>query len=62
MELETAVRYLVIIVSAAAAMLLGDYLGHKMKRTRLAAILACIVLVTIIAFTIYAAVYAVTHA
>jgi len=62
MELETAVKYLVIIVGAAAAMLLGDYLGYKMKRTRLAVILACIVLLTIIVFTIFAAVYAVTHA
>ena len=62
MELETAVQYLVIIVGAVAAMLLGDYLGYKIKRIRLAVILACIALVTIIAFTIYAAVYAVTHA
>jgi hypothetical protein len=62
MELETAVKYLVIIVAAAVAMLFGDYLGYKTKRTRLAVILACIILITIIAFTIYAAVYAVTHA
>jgi hypothetical protein len=62
MELETAVRYLVIIVGAAAAMLLGDYLGYKVKRTRLAIILAGVILLTIIVFTIYAAVYAVTHA
>jgi hypothetical protein len=62
MELEIAVRYLVIIVGAAAAMLLGDYLGYKIQRKRLAMILTGVVLLTIIAFTIYAAVYAITHA
>lgn len=62
MELETAVKYLVIIIAAVAAMLLGDYLGYKIKRKRLAVILTCVFLITIIAFTIYAAVYAVTHA
>jgi hypothetical protein len=61
MELEIAVRYLVIIVGAAAAMLLGDYLGYKIQRKRLAVILTGVVLLTIIAFTIYTAVYAITH-
>jgi hypothetical protein len=62
MELDTAVQYLVIIVGAAAAMLLGDYLGYKIKRRLLAMILAGVILLTIIVFTVYAAVYALTHA
>jgi hypothetical protein len=62
MELETAVQYLVIVVGAAAAMLLGDYLGYKVKRRLLAMILAGVILLAIIVFTIYAAVYALTHA
>ena len=55
-ELEDAIFYVGILVATAAAMLLGDYLGYKIGQWRLAAILGGIVLVSIVAFTIYAAV------
>ena len=55
-ELKTAITCVEIIVAAAAAMLLGDYLGYKIKRVRLAVILGCIVLVAVVGFAIYAAI------
>jgi hypothetical protein len=55
-ELKTAITCVEIIVAAAAAMLLGDYLGYKIKRVRLAVILGCIVLVAVVGFVIYAAI------
>ncbi len=55
-ELQSAIRYVVIIVAAVAAMILGDYLGYKIGRMKL--VWSCIVaaLLTIIIFAIYAAV------
>jgi hypothetical protein len=47
-----------IIVAVIAAVLLGDYAGHKIGRGRLAIIGGVVVLVTIIAFAIFAAVAA----
>jgi membrane protein DedA with SNARE-associated domain len=53
-ELRDAISYVGIIVALIAAMLLGDYLGFKIGRWRLAAILGGIFLFTVLAFTIYA--------
>ncbi len=55
-ELKTAITVIEIIVAAVAALILGDYLGYKVGRWKLAGILGIIVLVSIIAFAIYAAV------
>lgn len=55
-ELETVIRWVEIIVAAVVAMLLGDYLGYKIGRWRLAAIVAGVALASIIIFAIYAAV------
>ncbi len=54
--LRDAIFYVGIIVATVAAMLLGDYLGYKVGRWRFAAILGGIVLLGIVAFTIYAAI------
>jgi len=54
-ELEIAIRVVEIIVYTVLMMLLGDYLGYKIGRWRLAAIGGGIALVSIIAFAIYAA-------
>ncbi len=56
LELRDAITIVEIIAGAAAASLLGDYLGYKIGRWRLAAIVGGIVLVSVVAFTIYAAV------
>ncbi len=56
LDLKDAVTYLEIIVATAAVMLLGDYLGYKIRRWRLAAIIGGVVLVSIIAYAVYSAV------
>jgi len=53
-ELETALRYVVIIVATVIAMLVGDYLGYKIGRWKLAWIAGSIALLSIISFFIYA--------
>ena len=53
-ELRDVISYVGIIVALIAAMLLGDYLGVKIGRWRLAAILGGIFLFTILAFSVYA--------
>jgi membrane protein DedA with SNARE-associated domain len=53
-ELETALRYVVIIVATVVAMLVGDYLGYKIGRWKLAWIAGSIGLLSIISFFIYA--------
>jgi hypothetical protein len=53
-ELETALRYVVVIVATVVAMLVGDYLGYKIGRWKLAWIAGSIALLSIIAFFIYA--------
>ncbi len=58
MELKNASTAVVIIVAAVVLMLLGDYLGYKIGRRRLAVIVGIVALVSIVAFAIYAAVYA----
>lgn len=55
-ELKSAIIVVEIIIVIILIMLLGDYLGHKIGRWRLAAILGSIVLVSIVTFAIYAAI------
>lgn len=57
-ELETPLRYVVIIVATVIAMLVGDYLGYKIGRWKLAWIGGSIALLSIIGFFIYAIVVA----
>ena len=52
----SVIRIVEIIIAVLAVALIGDYLGYKIGRRRLALIAATIALVTIVAFTIYAAV------
>ncbi len=58
LELKSDISVIAIggIVAAVVIMLLGDYLGYKIGRWRLAAILGGVTLVSIVAFAIYAAV------
>ena len=55
-ELKTTITVVEIIVAVVLTMLLGDYLGYKIGRWRLAAIVGIVALVSIVAFAIYAAV------
>jgi len=55
-ELQLAIRVAELIIAVMAVMALGDYLGNRVGRMRLATILGGIVLVTIILFAIYAAI------
>ena len=56
LDLRGAITYVEIIVATVAVLLIGDYLGYKIGRWRLASIGGGIVLLTIVAFAIYAAV------
>jgi len=56
MEIKSIATFIeILIVSAVAAMALGDYLGHKLGRKRLAAGLLAAALLSIIVYAIYAA-------
>ena len=55
-DIAAAIRIVEVVAAIAAAMALGDYLGYKIGRWRLATIVGLVVLVTVIAFAIYAAV------
>jgi len=55
-ELKDAITVVEIIVAVVVALLLGNYLGYKIGRWRLATIVGLIALVSIIAFATYAAV------
>ena len=55
-ELKNAITVVEIIVAVVVALLLGDYLGYKIGRWRLATTVSLFALVSIIAFAIYAAV------
>lgn len=55
-ELKDAIRFVGVIVAIVATMLIGDYLGYKIGRWRLALILGIVTLVTVVAFTIYSAI------
>lgn len=54
-ELGVAITVVEVIVGAVVAMLLGDYLGYKIGRWRLAAIVGVVALVSIVGFAVYAA-------
>ncbi len=56
MDLARAITIVEIIAALAAAMALGDYLGYKIGRWRLATIVGLATLIAIIVFAIYAAV------
>ncbi len=55
-ELQSAIRYVVIIVAAIAAIILGDYLGYKIGRMKLVWTCISVALLAIIVFAVYAAV------
>jgi len=55
-ELKSAIIVVEIIVATVLMMLLGDYLGYKIGRWRLAAIVGLVALVSIVIFVIYAAI------
>ncbi len=55
-ELKDAIRIVGVVVAIVIAMLVGDYLGYKIGRWKLALILAIVTLATIVAFTIYSAI------
>lgn len=55
-ELKSAITVVEIIVALVLAMVLGDYLGYKIGRWRLAIIVGAVALVSIITFAIYAAI------
>lgn len=55
-ELKTAITLVEIVVGVAVAMLLGDFLGARAGRVKLAIAMGVVILVAIVGFTIYAAV------
>lgn len=55
-ELKVAINSVEIMVGTVVAMLLGDYLGYRIGRWRLTAIVGSIALLSIVAFAIYAAI------
>ncbi|MBI4188209.1 MAG: hypothetical protein HY529_03270 [Chloroflexi bacterium] len=55
-QLNLAIRVVEIIIAVLLVLLVGDYLGYKIGRRRLALIVATIALVTVVIFAIYAAV------
>ncbi len=56
MDLRTAIVIVSIVVAVAVAMLLGDYIGYKFGRMKLATYTLFFVLGLIVLFAIYAAV------
>jgi len=54
-ELKSAITVVEIILGIVVAMLLGDYLGYKIGRWRLASIVGIIALAAIVGFAAYAA-------
>jgi hypothetical protein len=56
MEIKSVATFIeILIVSVVAAMALGDYLGYKLGRKRLAIGLLAAALLSIIVYAIYAA-------
>jgi hypothetical protein len=55
-SLKTAITVVEIIVGVAAAFLIGDYIGYKFGRMKLATYTLFTVLGVIVAFAIYAAI------
>jgi hypothetical protein len=56
MDLKLAIEIVVIIIGIIALMLLGDYIGYKFGRIKLAIYSGYVVLGLIVLFAIYAAV------
>jgi hypothetical protein len=52
----TARNIFIVVIAVIAVLLIGDYLGYKVGRRRLATVLGVIALVTVVAFAIYAAI------
>ena len=51
-DTKTAALILEIVVGAAIAMIIGDYLGNRIGRTRLVIGLGIIIIIAIIAFAV----------
>ena len=51
-DTKTAALILEIVVGVAVAMIIGDYLGNRIGRTRLVIGLGIIILIAIIAFAV----------
>ncbi len=56
MDQKLAITLVEIIVAIAAALVLGDYLGHKFGRWRLALAALITVLVVVVAYAIFSAI------
>ena len=56
LDLKNAITIVEIIVGIAAAMMLGDYIGYKFGRWKLASYILFTVLGIIVIFAIYAAI------
>jgi len=54
MLLKTAINVVEIVAALGAAMVLGDYLGYKFGRWRLASTVLIVFLVVVVAFAILA--------
>ncbi len=54
--LKSAINILEIIAGVGATLVLGDYLGYKFGRWRLASTVAIILLIVVVAFAILSAV------
>ena len=54
--LKTATTVVEIAFGVAAILLLGDSLGHKVGGMRLARLVGIVLLIIIVAFTVYAAI------
>jgi len=52
-DIDIAIRVFEIVIAALVVLLVGDYLGYKIGRRRLALIVATITLVTLVVFTIF---------
>lgn len=52
-DLKQAINILGIIILMLATMLLGDYLGYKLGRMKLLAIIGIIALAVVIAYAVY---------
>lgn len=55
-DLKTAITVVELVVGVAVAVLIGDFLGGKVGRVRLAIAMGVIILIAVLAFAIYAAI------
>ncbi len=60
-DLRLAITIVEIVVAIAVAMVLGDYIGYKFGRMKLATWTLFITLGVIVAFAIFAAIYLATR-